>query len=115
VALQWFRTLPPRKALQIVGSPLATKEQQSNSQAFGCCKPRHAVGNVVGLPGLGHTLQPTALVHEAWMRLGGSDAPTFQNRAHFFGAAAKAMRRILFEHARRRLAAKRGAGVVHGI
>ncbi|MCI0538730.1 MAG: sigma-70 family RNA polymerase sigma factor [Verrucomicrobiales bacterium] len=59
----------------------------------------------------GHTLQATALVHEAWMRLGGSDAPTFQNRAHFFGAAAESMRRILIEHARRRLAAKRGAGV----
>jgi RNA polymerase sigma factor (TIGR02999 family) len=59
----------------------------------------------------GHTLQPTALVHEAWLRLGGSDAPAFQNRAHFFGAAAEAMRRILIEHARRRLAAKRGAGV----
>lgn len=59
----------------------------------------------------GHTLQPTALVHEAWMRLGGSDAPAFQNRAHFFGAAAEAMRRILIDHARRRLAAKRGAGV----
>jgi RNA polymerase sigma factor (TIGR02999 family) len=59
----------------------------------------------------GHTLQPTALVHEAWMRLGGADAPTLQNRAHFFGAAAEAMRRILIEHARRRLAAKRGAGV----
>lgn len=59
----------------------------------------------------GHTLQPTALVHEAWLRLGGDDAPTFQNRAHFFGAAAEAMRRILIEHARRRLAAKRGSGV----
>jgi len=59
----------------------------------------------------GHTLQATALVHEAWMRLGGEDAPAFQNRAHFFGAAAEAMRRILIEHARRRLAAKRGAGV----
>ncbi|MBX3744120.1 MAG: aldehyde dehydrogenase family protein [Verrucomicrobiae bacterium] len=59
----------------------------------------------------GHTLQPTALVHEAWMRLVGGDAPTFHNRAHFFGAAAEAMRRILVEHARRRLAAKRGAGV----
>ena len=58
----------------------------------------------------GHILQPTALVHEAWIRLGGSDAPSFQNRAHFFGAAAEAMRRILIEHARRRLAAKRGAG-----
>ena len=59
----------------------------------------------------GHTLQPTALVHEAWLRLGGNEAPAFQNRAHFFGAAAEAMRRILIEHARRRLAAKRGAGV----
>jgi RNA polymerase sigma factor (TIGR02999 family) len=59
----------------------------------------------------GHTLQPTALVHEAWMRLGGEEAPNFQNRAHFFGAAAEAMRRILIEHARRRQAAKRGAGV----
>jgi RNA polymerase sigma factor (TIGR02999 family) len=59
----------------------------------------------------GHTLQPTALVHEAWLRLGGDGAPAFQNRAHFFGAAAEAMRRILIEHARRRLAIKRGAGV----
>ena len=59
----------------------------------------------------GHTLQPTALVHEAWLRLGGSEAPAFQNRTHFFGAAAEAMRRILIEHARRRVAAKRGAGV----
>jgi RNA polymerase sigma factor (TIGR02999 family) len=60
----------------------------------------------------GHTLQPTALVHEAWLRLGGSEAPSFQNRAHFFGAAAEAMRRILIERARRRLAAKRGGGAV---
>ena len=59
----------------------------------------------------GHTLQPTALVHEAWLRLGGSDAPSFENRAHFFGAAAEAMRRILIERARRRVAAKRGGGV----
>lgn len=58
-----------------------------------------------------HTLQPTALVHEAWLRLGGNDAPIFQNRTHFFSAAAEAMRRILIEHARRRLAAKRGGNV----
>jgi RNA polymerase sigma factor (TIGR02999 family) len=58
----------------------------------------------------GHTLQPTALVHEAWLRLAGQDAPAFANRAHFFGAAAEAMRRILIERARRRLAVKRGAG-----
>jgi len=60
----------------------------------------------------GQTLQPTALVHEAWLRLGGDEAPSFQNRAHFFGAAAEAMRRILIERARRRIAAKRGGGAV---
>ena len=58
----------------------------------------------------GHTLQPTALVHEAWLRLGADAQPHWQNRAHFFAAAAEAMHRILVESARRRLAAKRGAG-----
>jgi len=58
----------------------------------------------------GHTLQPTALVHEAWLRLGADAQPSWQNRAHFFAAAAEAMRRILVERARRRLAAKRGGG-----
>ena len=59
----------------------------------------------------GHTLQPTALVHEAWLRLvGPEEQAQFQNRAHFFGAAAEAMRRILIERARRRQAAKRGGG-----
>jgi RNA polymerase sigma factor (TIGR02999 family) len=57
----------------------------------------------------GHTLQPTALVHEAWLRLAGSDAQVqFANRAHFFAAAAEAMRRILIERARRKGAGKRG-------
>jgi RNA polymerase sigma factor (TIGR02999 family) len=58
----------------------------------------------------GQTLQPTALVHEAWLRLAGNEGARFENRAHFFGAAAEAMRRILIERARRRLAAKRGSG-----
>jgi RNA polymerase sigma factor (TIGR02999 family) len=57
----------------------------------------------------GHTLQPTALVHEAWLRLAGNDANAqFANRAHFFAAAAEAMRRILIERARRKGAEKRG-------
>jgi RNA polymerase sigma factor (TIGR02999 family) len=72
---------------------------------------RHLAAQKMANEAAGHTLQPTALVHEAWLRLGGNEAPAFQNRAHFFGAAAEAMRRILIEHARRRLAAKRGAGV----
>jgi RNA polymerase sigma factor (TIGR02999 family) len=59
----------------------------------------------------GHTLQPTALVHEAWLRLGADAQPRWQSRAHFFGAAGEAMRRILVERARRRLAAKRGGGL----
>src|SRR6266498_2210138 len=50
----------------------------------------------------GHTLQPTALVHEAWLHLGGDQQPRWQNRAHFFGAAAEAMRRILIDRARKR-------------
>ena len=57
-----------------------------------------------------HTLQPTALVHEAWLKVAGTDERTWQGRQHFFAAAAEAMRRILVDRARRRLAAKRGAG-----
>jgi RNA polymerase sigma factor (TIGR02999 family) len=56
----------------------------------------------------GHTLQPTALVHEAWLHLGGDRQQTWQNRAHFFGAAAEAMRRILVDRAREKKALKRG-------
>ena len=56
----------------------------------------------------GQTLQPTALVHEAWLRLVGSENPNFENRAHFFSAAAEAMRRILIERARRRMSLRRG-------
>ena len=55
-----------------------------------------------------HTLQPTALVNEAYMRLAGSGRRPFNNRTHFYGAAAQAMRRILVDHARRRRAQKRG-------
>ena len=61
----------------------------------------------------GHTLQPTALVHEAWLRLVGTNEQPWQNRAHFFAAAAEAMRRILVDHARRRQSLKRGGGVEH--
>ena len=57
-----------------------------------------------------HTLQPTALVHEAWLRLVGKENPPFANRAHFFSAAAEAMRHILIDSARRKLAARHGGG-----
>ena len=58
------------------------------------------------------TLQPTALVHEAWLRLGGDEQPAWQNRRHFFFAAAEAMRRILIERARRRHAVRHGGGQI---
>jgi RNA polymerase sigma factor (TIGR02999 family) len=58
----------------------------------------------------GHTLQPTALVHEAWLRLTGPDHQ-WQSRSHFFAAAAESMRRILVDHARRKKSQKRGGGV----
>lgn len=56
----------------------------------------------------GQTLQPTALVHEAWLRLVGSQNPKFENRAHFFFAAAEAMRRILIDRARQKLRIRHG-------
>jgi RNA polymerase sigma factor (TIGR02999 family) len=61
----------------------------------------------------GHTLQPTALVHEAYLRLVDQRAASWQSRAHFFGVAAQVMRRILVDHARRRHADKRGRGIEH--
>ena len=58
----------------------------------------------------GQTLQPTALVHEAWLRLVGLENPSFENRAHFYSAAAEAMRRILIDRARRRRTRRHGGG-----
>jgi len=59
----------------------------------------------------GQTLQATALVHEAWLRLVKEDAQTWENRAHFFGAASEAMRRIVIENARRKSCIKRGGNL----
>ena len=56
----------------------------------------------------GHTLQPTALVHEAWLKLAGSNRQPWRGRSHFFGAAAEAMRRILIDNSRRKSSLKRG-------
>ena len=59
----------------------------------------------------GQTLQPTALVHEAYLRLSGQEGATWKSRTHFFAAAAEAMRRILIENARRKHRLKRGEGL----
>ncbi len=71
---------------------------------------RRLAGARMAQESAGHTLQPTALVHEAWLRLVGNSAQSWQSRAHFFGAAAEAMRRILIERARRKSRLKRGSG-----
>ena len=58
----------------------------------------------------GQTLQPTALVHEAWLKLGGDQNRQWRNRNHFFAAAAEAMRRILTDNAKRKLRVRHGGG-----
>lgn len=72
---------------------------------------RHIAARQLVRERVGHTLQPTALVHEAYLRLVDQRRVDWQNRAHFFGVAAQVMRRILVDHARRHAAGKRGEGV----
>ncbi|HEY3756606.1 MAG TPA: ECF-type sigma factor [Opitutaceae bacterium] len=73
---------------------------------------RRLAARRIGRPGAGATLQATALVHEAFLRLRGTAGVAWENRAHFFGAAAQAMRRILIENARRKSAWKRGGHLI---
>jgi RNA polymerase sigma factor (TIGR02999 family) len=69
---------------------------------------RNLAAQKLGRETPGQTLQPTALVHEAYLRLVGEDGPQWDSRGHFFAAAAEAMRRILVENARRKASRKRG-------
>ena len=71
---------------------------------------RRLAASKMAREGRAQTLQPTALVHEAWLRLVASKNPKFENRAHFFSAAAEAMRRILIDRARRKLTQRHGGG-----
>ncbi len=72
---------------------------------------RRVAAHLMSQEAPGQTLQPTALVHEAWLRLGADAQPAWGNRAHFFGAAGEAMRRILVERARRRHRLRHGGGL----
>src|SRR6266571_7273109 len=72
---------------------------------------RRIARQYLGRERAGHTLQPTALVHEAYLKLVGLRRIRWQNRAHFFAVAARLIRRILVDHARSHAAAKRGGGV----
>ncbi len=74
---------------------------------------RQRAGRVLGREGAGHTLQPTALVHEAYLRLVDQKRVRWEGRTQFFAVAARVMRRVLVDHARARLAGKRGAGARH--
>ncbi len=95
---------------------LLAEVKRGNSDAFAKLMPlvyremRRLAGHYMRDERAGHTLQPTALVHEAYLRLVGQDRADWQNRAQFMGVAAQIMRRILVDHARGRAAAKR-AGV----
>jgi len=71
---------------------------------------RKLAGSKMANEAAGNTLQPTALVHEAWLRLVGRDNPKFAGRGHFFAAAAEAMRRILIDRARSKQARRHGGG-----
>src|SRR6187401_2055696 len=73
---------------------------------------RYSAASKMASEAAGHTLQPTALVHEAWLRLVGNDQKAWPSRTYFFAAAAEAMRRILVEHARRKQSLKRGGDFV---
>ena len=73
---------------------------------------RHLAASKMAREDPGHTLQPTALVHEAWLRLVGAKNMKFENRAQFFSAAAEAMRRILIERVRRKRAQRHGGDFV---
>lgn len=102
---------PPNEVTQLL-----LKWRQGDRQALEQLLPllygelRQLAGGFLRRERSDHTLQATALVNEAYLRLVDQTLPDFQNRAHFFGVAAKAMRRILVEHARARGAAKRGGG-----
>ena len=71
---------------------------------------RRLAASKLALEAPGQTLQPTALVHEAWLRLVGNQTPSFNNREHFFRASAEAMRRILIDRARRKHTKRHGGG-----
>ncbi len=108
----------PVKASPGETTRLLTDVKRGNKDALGKLMPlvynelRHLAGHYLRAERIGHTLQPTALVHEVYLRLVGQDRADWQNRAHFVGVAAQLMRRILVDYARRRLAGRRGGSAV---
>jgi RNA polymerase sigma factor (TIGR02999 family) len=93
---------------------LLSRWADGDAEAFGALMPvvydelRQLAAHYLSKERSDHTLQPTALVHEAYLRLAGIRDMELRNRAHFYGAAAQVMRRVLVDHARQRRALKRG-------
>jgi RNA polymerase sigma factor (TIGR02999 family) len=93
------------------GDPSARGEASARMLELLYGELRRIAGRLMKDERPGHTLQPTALVHEAWLKLAGDPDARFSDRAHFLGVAAWAMRQILVDRARRRGAARRGGGL----
>ena len=104
--------MSPMSDITLMLQAVARGERQASSDLLPLVyeELRQLAGARMAREAAGQTLQPTALVHEAWMRLVGDGDRNWENRAHFFGAAAEAMRRILIENARRKSRLKRGGG-----
>jgi RNA polymerase sigma factor (TIGR02999 family) len=100
--------------LTVLIEPIERGEPQAASQLLPLVydELRRLAGHLMARESPGQTLQATALVHEAWLRLGGEAQPEWKNRAHFFAAAAEAMRRILVDNARRKKAERHGGGLL---
>ena len=115
--VRWGRTLPNMSDTHNV-SLLLAEWAKGNQQALNDLTPlvykelRQLAAGYLRKERSSHTLQPTALVHEAYLRLVDQKNPGFENRSHFFGVAARLMRQILVDHARRKQANKRAAYTV---
>lgn len=105
---------PPARMSEVTQILAAVRggDEQATSRLFELvyAELRQVAAQKMARESAGHTLQPTALVHEAWLRLGADAQPHWQNRAHFFAAAAEAMRRILVDRARRKRTQRHGGG-----
>lgn len=102
----------PRNEVTDPGDPLAAGSSRTPVELLPVVyeELRGLAGRYLSGERPGHTLQPTALVHEAYLRLGEGGAGAWEGRTHFYAVAASAMKRVLIDHARKRNAAKRGGG-----
>ena len=109
---------PAQERTTALLAQLARGDADAQAELYGalCAELRSVAAGLMGRQDPGHTLQPTALVHEAWIRLVQRGERSYENRRHFLGVAAKAMRSILVDHVRGKRAAKRGGDMVrHGL